>query len=189
MPLLDFYTYKKGSASSPLIGLKKMARPRKNAVKPAETVSINTQIITDSETEREKSKIANSAGSSGSNDITYVACGLPLGIIFDDVDNGQGGYKTVSFPGINHVLQGKATGVLLGAGNAVLVSVKKSDWENIKRKHGKERAFTCIPALLTEVPGGESEFKSRRDEVKEMDNGVSPVDPDSLGVEKAKVSE
>ena len=137
------------------------------------------EIIT--ETAEEQPVKTASAGS----DMTFVACALPLGIIYDDVDNGAGGFKTVTFPGVNHALAGKKTGILLGKGNAVLVSIAKKDWEDIKKKHGRERYFVNVPAQLFEVEGGESEFKSRRDEISEIDNGVNPVDPKSTGTEAA----
>ena len=137
------------------------------------------EIIT--ETAEEQSVKTASAGS----DMTFVACALPLGITYDDVDTGAGGFKTETFPGINHALAGKKTGILLGKGNAVLVSVAKKDWEDIKKKHGRERYFVNVPAQLFEVEGVESEFKSRRDEISEIDNGVNPVDPKSSGTEAA----
>ena len=133
------------------------------------------------ETAEEQPVKAASAGSG----MTFVACALPLGITYDDVDNGAGGFKTVTFPGVNHALAGKKTGILLGKGNAVLVSVAKMDWEDIKKKHGRERYFVNVPAQLFEVEGGESEFKSRRDEISEIDNGANPVDPKSTGTEAA----
>lgn len=118
------------------------------------------------------------------SEMVYIACGMPLGIKFDDVDNGNGGFKTVAFPGVNHALRGKSKGILLGAGNAVCVAVSKRDWEDIKRKHGKERAFTGMPPLLMEMKS-EKEFKARRDEIAEMRTGVEPVNPESQGVEAA----
>ena len=42
-----------------------------------------------------------------------------------------------------------------------------------------------MPAQLFEIEGGEAEFKSRRDEISEIDNGVNPVDPKSTGTEAA----
>ena len=59
------------------------------------------EIIT--ETAEEQAGKTASAGS----DMTFVACALPLGITYDDVDNGAGGFKTVHFPGINHALAGE----------------------------------------------------------------------------------
>lgn len=132
-------------------------------------------------------EVAKASGASG-DDVIYIACGMPLGIIFDDVDNGNGGTKTVEFPGVNHALRGKTKGVLLGRGNAVLVSVARRDWEDIKRKHGKERAFTAMPPLLWEMKS-EKDFKARRDEIADMRTGVEPVDPKSVGVEEVKRSE
>lgn len=125
-------------------------------------------------------------GTSG-GDMVYIACGMPLGIKFDDVDNGNGGYKTIEFPGINHALRGKSkAGVLLGSGNAVCVAISRQDWECIKRKHGRERAFTALPPLLIEMKS-ESEFRARRDEIAEMKTGVDPINPkqmEKMGIEK-----
>lgn len=132
-------------------------------------------------------EVEKASGASG-DDVIYIACGMPLGIIFDDVDNENGGTKTVEFPGVNHALRGKTKGVLLGRGNAVLVSVARKDWEDIKCKHGKERAFTAMPPLLWEMKS-EKEFKARRDEIADMKTGVEPVDPKSVGVEEVKRSE
>lgn len=120
-----------------------------------------------------------------SNDMICIACGMPLGIKFDDVANGHGGFKTIKFPGVNHALRGKSKGILLPAGNAVLVRIARADWEDIKRKHGRERAFTAFPPLLWEMKD-EAEFKARRDEIAEMRTGVEPVDPTKYGVEEAK---
>lgn len=139
-----------------------------------------TGIIADT-AEQEAKKVSDIAG----DKIIYIACGMPLGLKFDDVDNGNGGTKTVVFQGVNHALRGQAKGVLLGAGNAVLVGVARRDWEDIKRKHGGERAFTAMPPLLWEMRS-EKEFKARRDEIAEMRTGVEPVDPASVGVEKVK---
>ena len=72
------------------------------------------EIITET---AEEQPVKTSAGS----DMTFVACALPLGITYDDVDNVAGGFKTVTFPGVNHALAGNKTGILLGKGNAVLV--------------------------------------------------------------------
>ena len=137
------------------------------------------EIIT--ETAEEQPVKTASAGS----DMTFVACALPLGITYDDVDNGAGGFKTVTLPGSTHARAGEKTGILLGKGNGVLGSLAKKDWEDIKKKHGRERYFTNVPAQLFEIEGGESEFKSRRDEISEIDNGVNPVDPKSTGTEAA----
>lgn len=140
-------------------------------------------IIADT-SEKEAEKVSAASG----DEVVYVACGMPLGIKFDDVDNGIGGTKVVKFPGVNHALRGAKKGVLLGAGNAVLVSLSRKDWEDIKRKHGKERAFTALPPLLWEMKN-EKDFKARRDEIADMKTGVEPIDPASVGVEEVKRSE
>lgn len=124
-------------------------------------------------------------GSGKSSNRVYVACGLMLGIKFNDVDNGNGGLKTVVFPGINSHLRGKESGILTGDGNAVLVSLDREDWECIKRKHGKERIFTAVPPLLMEVKNRD-EFNERKDEIKEMATGTAPVDPKNEKVQEDK---
>ena len=144
-----------------------------------------TEIVGDTLTEKAKA-----ASVSKTSPYTYVACGLMNGIKFDDVDNGNGGTKTVEFSGINYALRGKAEGILNSTGNAVLSKVAKADWEDILRKHGRERIFTSVPALLFEVAGGQAELDAREDEVSEIQNGLSPVDPKKVaGVEKAKAGE
>lgn len=141
-----------------------------------------TEIVGDTVTEKAKA-----ASVSKTSPYTFVACGLMNDIKFDDVDNGNGGTKTVEFSGINHALRGKAEGILNSTGNAVLSKVAKADWEDILRKHGRERVFTAVPALLFEVPGGQVELDAREDEVSEIQNGLSPVEPGKVaGIEKAK---
>lgn len=159
-----------------------MAKARNKDVTASKAAASETPIITDT-AEQEEKRAKGSAAASGS-DLVYIACGMPLGIKFDDVDNGSGGVKTVSFPGINHALRGKKTGILLGDGNAVLTTISRADWESIKRKHGRERAFTSQPPLLMEMKS-KQEFNARRDEVEEMKTGVAPIDPDTVGVQKA----
>lgn len=139
-------------------------------------------IITDT-TEEPVKKVSN-----GSGELVYIACGMQLGIRFDDVDNGNGGVKTVTFPGVNHLLRGKSKGVLLGPGNAVLTAIPRADWEDIVRKHGRESYFTCLPPLLWEMKS-EKEFKARRDEIAEMRTGTEPVVPEEQGVERASKEE
>ena len=106
----------------------------------------NTATIITDTTEEPVKKVSN-----GSGELVYIACGMQLGIRFDDVDNGNGGVKTVTFPGVNHLLRGKSKGVLLGPGNAVLTAIPRADWEDIVRKHGRERYFTCLPPLFWEM--------------------------------------
>lgn len=155
-----------------------MARTKKTSASQANTGNLG--IVADT-AEQETTKVSDVSG----DEVIYIACGMPLGIKFDDVDNGNGGTKVVKFPGVNHALKGKKKGILLGAGNAVLVAIARKDWEDIKRKHGRERAFTANPPLLWEMKS-EKEFKARRDEIAEMRTGVEPVDPASVGVEKVK---
>lgn len=148
---------------------------RTRARKTSTTASAAT-IVTDTAT-------AETATLSAASDTVCVACALPFGLKFDDVDNGNGGFKEITFPGVNHLLRGKAKGVLLPAGNAVLVRIARADWECIQRKHGREATFTALPPLLWEMKD-EAEFKARRDEVAEMKTGFEPVDPAKYGVEE-----
>lgn len=179
MPLSERFFYgRKGLSLSP-VSLKdlKMARTKK--------IATDQSVGIVAETAEQPAQAVSAASGS---DVVYIACGLPLGLRFDDVDNGNGGTKTVTFPGVNHALRGKAKGLLLGAGNAVLVSIARSDWECIKRKHGRERVFTAMPPLLWEMKS-EKEFKARRDEVAEMRSGVEPITPESVNVEPIKTLE
>ena len=157
-----------------------MARTKTNTTKSTrKPQTVGTQIITDTTEEPAKNVSGNT------EETVYIACGMPLGIKFDDADNGNGGTKTVTFPGVNHALRGKAKGILLGAGIAVFVASAKTDWEDIKRKHGRERAFTRMPPLLMEMKI-EKEFKAGREEIAEMRTGVEPVNPEKQGVDPAK---
>ena len=131
---------------------------------------------------------AKKAAGSGTGEQVFIACGMPLGIKFDDVDSPGGGVHAVSFPGVNHAIRGKKTAILLPKGNATLVSISRADWECIKRKHGRERCFVSEPPLLWEMKS-ESEFKARRDEIAKMVTGVEPVTPESANVERASVNE
>ena len=159
-----------------------MARTRKTTDNVQTKATATGALSVIAETTEEPTKKLSDAKT---DDLVYIACGMPLGIKFDDVDNGNGGYKTVSFPGVNHALKGKKKGILAPAGNAVLTALPRKEWEDIKRKHGRERAFTRVPPLLMEMKS-EKEFKARRDEIAEMRTGVEPVDPKTVGVEKAQ---
>lgn len=118
-----------------------------------------------------------------------IACCLPFGLKFTDVPTGNGGSKTVIFPGVNKALKGKADGILALPGNAVCVTIPKKDWEAILAIHGKEIAFTGRNGAMPCVyPVGDIKgFKSAKSEIKEMKTGVEPVDPKTLGVKEAKV--
>lgn len=115
-----------------------------------------------------------------------IACCLPFGLKFTDIPSRRGGTKTIVLPGVNQALKGKATGVLALPGNAVCVTLLKEDWENIVRIHGREDAFMGrnggMPCIY---PVGDLKgFKAARSEIKEMRNGLEPIDPKSVGVEE-----
>nr|DAH90097.1 MAG TPA: hypothetical protein [Caudoviricetes sp.] len=116
-----------------------------------------------------------------------VACCLPLGLKFTDIPNGKGGTKTIILPGVNSVLRGKKTGILLGAGNAVCVTLAKSDWEALLAIHGREDAFVGRNGQMPCIyPVGDVKgFKAARDEIKEMKTGLEPIEPKAVGVKEA----
>lgn len=115
-----------------------------------------------------------------------IACSLPFGLRFTDIPNEKGGTKTIVLPGVNQALKGKKTGVLALPGNAVCVTQPKADWDALVRIHGKEIAFTGrnggMPCIypVTDVQG----FRAAESEIKEMRNGLEPVNPASMGVKE-----
>ncbi len=120
-----------------------------------------------------------------------IACTLAHGLKFDDVPNGNGGTKTIVFPGVNDSLRGKRDGILLGKGNSVAFQIDKEDWENIKRMHGQEAVFTGVNGGLPCLMEMKSvqEFRDREDELKEASHGLNPIDPESVNVEEVKNEE
>ncbi|ANU65063.1 hypothetical protein A4V04_00525 [Burkholderiales bacterium YL45] len=152
--------------------------PRKQTTK--QTVQTAKVIATSFE---ENKKAKNSATS---GETVVIACSLPHGLKFDDVPTANGGTKTVIFPGLNDHLKGAKEGILLGRGNSVAVVINKDDWLNILRMHGQERVFKgvngSLPCLMEMK--SEDEYKSRQSqgELEELDNGLHPVDPESVGV-------
>lgn len=123
-----------------------------------------------------------------SGETVIISCSLPHGLKFDDVPDRKGGFKTIVFPGLNDSLKGKKTGILLGAGYACTKTLAKEDWENIKKKHGKERAFQSwngLPPCLYELKN-KDEWDQKQDEIAQQDHGLNPIDPESVGVEARK---
>lgn len=149
--------------------------------KKTETAKVETPEVVATTFDKEPT----SQASSTSETIT-IACCLPHGLEFDDVDTAHGGTKTIRFPGLNDSLRGQRSGILIGAGNSVAVTIDKKDWECIVRKHGREAAFTGVngrlPCLLPMQ--NEKEFKSRSDEIKDMSHGLDPIDPKTSGVKE-----
>ncbi len=118
-----------------------------------------------------------------SGETVTIACHLSCGLIFDDVPDGNGGYKIIRFPSINDHLKGEKTGILVGEGKAVAITLSKSDWNAIKAKHGREQAFNSFksadgviyPPCLIEMKNRD-EFRARKNEViAEMKHGLEPA--------------
>lgn len=155
---------------------------RKKNVAQVETESTTAEVV-DSTLEKEPEEV-----SSDSSETIAIACSLPFGLKFDDVPAGNGSTKTIRFPGLNHALKGKRTGVLALPGNALCVTILKKDWEAIVRIHGKEIAFTGrngrMPCLYP--VGDKNGFKSAASEIAEMRHGLEPVQPKDAGVVEAK---
>lgn len=116
-----------------------------------------------------------------------IACSLPFGIRFDDIPCG-GSTKSIHFPGVNDSLRGKRDGVLAAAGNAVCVTMLKSDWEALLAIHGKETAFTGrngnIPCIYP--VGDRAGFRAARSEIAEMRHGLEPAAQDGEGITARK---
>ena len=154
-----------------------MARPAKNE---DTTLAQGGTVVGSTFEDTKKTKSAAKTAAT-----VVLAVSLPHGLKFDDVPCSDGGTKTIVFPGINDALRSKREGILLGRGNAVAFKI---DWENILKMHGKEAAFTGVNGgLPCIIPmKDEKEFKSRTDELKEIDHGVNPVDPAKVGVQETK---
>lgn len=156
-----------------------MAARKKNAAKATEQISETPEIVASTTQEEAKAEDA------GSETIAIAVC-LPHSVKFDDIPNGNGGYKSITLPGINSNLRGVKNAVLALPGNALCVQLPKSDWEALIAVHGRETAFVGrdgrIPCIY---PVGDKEgFKDARSEIAEMRNGLEPVVPKEVGVEE-----
>ena len=110
-------------------------------------------------------------------DCVYIACHLEGGVKFDGVPDGNGGTKTVTFPGINDDLRGKRTGILLSAGKSIAVKIPRTEWEWIKSHYGDSGLFKWnngVPPCLLECQTLD-EFNNR-EEVKHQVSGFEPSD-------------
>lgn len=104
-----------------------------------------------------------------------------------DVPNGNGGKKSITIPGVNDSLRGKKHGILALPGNAVLCRVAASDWSYIKSTYAGSRFFTSAPPLLRELPN-DAAFRSKtmKDERKEAQTRIDPIDPTKMRVTPAE---
>ena len=122
-----------------------------------------------------------------SKDFVTIASHMPQGIIFTDIPSKDGGTKTVEIPGCNSNIK-QTGGILLGVGQSVAIQLPKEDWENIKRLHGRERAFQSyngFPPCLMEITDPKS-IHSNAD-VKSQRHGLEPIDPKEVQVVEAEL--
>ena len=154
-----------------------MAGKKRTAAAPVETAEVVASTIEEEIKEPE----------AGAETIA-IACCLPHGLKFDDVPTGNGSTKTVVFPGINSALKGKKSGILALPGNALCVTILKSDWEAILKVHGREIAFIgrngAMPCIypVKDKKG----FKAAASEIAEMKSGLEPADPEEANVTEKK---
>ena len=148
-----------------------MARPRKIAQ------VVETPVVVGDNIQKDVPVV------STGDDMITIACRLPLGIAFDDVPNGTGGFKTIIFPSVNECA--KHGGVLVDAGKAVAIQIAKKDWENILHNHGREIAFTGrdgYPPCIVPMKDM-NEFRSRQTEIiADMAHGLEPLKAEEITI-------
>ena len=114
-------------------------RPRKNPENSIVTADKTALDVVAKVGDFENEKTAVNSNITG--DCVYIACHLEGGVKFDGVPDGNGGTKTVTFPGINDDLRGKRTGILLSAGKSIAVKIPRTEWEWIKSHYGDSGLF------------------------------------------------
>lgn len=150
-------------------------RPRKNPENSIVTADKTTLDVVAKVGDFENEKTAVNSNITG--DCVYIACHLEGGVKFDGVPDGNGGTKTVTFPGINDDLRGKRTGILLSAGKSIAVKILRTEWEWIKSHYGDSGLFKWnngVPPCLLECQTLD-EFNNR-EEVKHQVSGFEPSD-------------
>lgn len=116
-----------------------------------------------------------------------IACHLQTAIRFDNIPC-NGGVKSIVLPGINDNLRGQTSGILLGVGHSVAVTLDAEDWEHLKRLYGNMTLFKSqngLPPCIMEMKGGKDEFENS-DEVKAQLNGCEPLSEKKIIAEKIK---
>lgn len=150
-------------------------RPRKNPENNIVTADKTALDVVAKVGDFENEKTAVNSNITG--DCVYIACHLEGGVKFDGVPDGNGGTKTVTFPGINDDLRGKRTGILLSAGKSIAVKIPRTEWEWIKSHYGDSGLFKWnngVPPCLLECQTLD-EFNNR-EEVKHQVSGFEPSD-------------
>lgn len=121
---------------------------------------------------------------SGSNVVT-LRVSLRRGYAMDDIPDGNGGTKRIILPALDSALKGQRQGILTPDGNALFIQMPKSDWEAVKKIHGRERMFNSYkgnPPCIAEV--SDTSSQTVKDEIKSVKTGYAPQNPSDLGVEE-----
>lgn len=151
-----------------------MARKKKTEVEEVATNVVGSTV------EDRKENGENLQGAS----VVTLCVSLRNGHIFDDIPDGNGGFKKVHLAGLDDALRGKKGGVLADKGNAVYQTLPKADWDALKAIHGKERMFNSwngFPPCVFEVKSVDEAKKSEeiQDQIKASQTGLDPKAEDS----------
>ncbi len=110
-----------------------------------------------------------------------VCLNYPLDLTFRLKDN-SGHVRTVTLKGNANELRGKAMGVLPTKGAYGLTSIKRTDWEQIKKEHGDMLAFKNHLLFANEANKVDDEVK----EASNVVNGFEPVDTKRTATKEEK---
>lgn len=157
-----------------------MARPKKQVAEQKTENTVNIIGSTIEQEQKDKSQDLHGA------DVITIVSGLRNGHKFDDVGSSNRGI--VIIPGIDDHLRGARDGVLSADGNAIMFTMKKSDWTDILAKHGRERMFVggrngqALVFAIGSTENAKNEFKAHKDEINAMTTGLAPVSMTSQNV-------
>lgn len=149
--------------------------------------------VNNTNTEEKAVVIAKTESAGDSKDLSQtsnkvvIACHLQTAVRFDNIPC-NGGTKSIVLPGINDHLRGQTSGILLGVGQSVAVTLDAEDWENLKHLYGNMslfKSFNGLPPCIMEMKGGKDEFENS-DEVKAQINGNEPLSEKKIIAEKIK---
>ena len=155
---------------------------RRRSTKKAETAA-TTVVGTTTEKEQQNEALIGS-------EVVTLRVSLRRGYTMDDIPDGKGSTKCVTLPALDSALKGSKVGILTPEGNALFVQLSRTDWENVKRIHGRERMFNSYkgnPPCVAEVESlAAAKAGAYADEIAEVKTGYAPADPAKLGVEEDK---